>query len=227
MKKHIFLLLALFSSIISFAQITFERDTTYNGGTTSMGQVMELNVYGTNTTGVQKKFIWIVDQINTPSAWVNALCTFPGSCFNITVGYKDSFTIDADSEVLIRVDFSTLNTCGQGFIKVSVYPSDDVRNKKALYFSGNSFCTSIADQKESDAMVTLYPNPASNLITIESPAQNTTISIYNNLGVKIDEFNSSSTQTNYDISNLSKGNYYLWMKDNSNNHSYVKEFSKF
>jgi hypothetical protein len=111
MKKLVLFLSCILCSYISFAQITFERDTTKSDGVTSSAHIMELHVYGTNTTGIVKKFVWSVETINTPSAWSNALCTFPGLCNNIFVGFTDSFEIGVDSQVLFRVDFYTSNTC--------------------------------------------------------------------------------------------------------------------
>ena len=194
-------------------------------GTVYAGQTLELNVYGTNTSGSTKTFVWTVETITTPSAWITALCTFPGNCYNITVGFTDSFRIDADSEVLVRVDYTTQNTCGAGFVKINVSPSDDLRNKKALYFLGDAFCASIADQEESDAMVQLYPNPASNVINITSPLQSANVIVYNALGLKIEEFNANNPNFTYNVNNLSTGNYYMVLKDNNTPKTYVKEFS--
>ncbi len=226
MKKLLLLFIFSISCSLAFSQITFERDTTHVSGTVYAGQTLELNVYGTNSTGSTKTFVWTVETITTPGAWVTALCTFPGNCYNITVGFTDSFNIGADSQVLIRVDYTTQNTCGSGFVKVNVSPSDDLRTKQALYFVGDAFCASIADQKESDALVKLYPNPADNSIHITSPLNSANIIIYNALGVKMDEFSIDNTSFVYDVARYTTGNYYVVIKDNNTDKTFVKEFSK-
>lgn len=227
MKKLVLLITCMLFSYFSYSQIGFERDTTYDEGPTSVSQTMELNVYGTNTSGVRKRFVWTVLNIFTPRAWSNALCTFPGSCFNIIPGFKDSFEIDADSQVLMRVDFSTNNVCGEGLIKVQVAPADDLANTKFLYFAGKSYCTGIVDPTESDRMIQIYPNPSCEKIYFNSAVKNATVTLYNTSGEKIDELNIDELQGfSYDVSKLTNGIYYVFVNDQSNDKMYVKEFSK-
>jgi hypothetical protein len=227
MKKLVLFLSCILCSYISFAQITFERDTTKSDGVTSSAHIMELHVYGTNTTGIVKKFVWSVETINTPSAWSNGLCTFPGLCNNIFVGFTDSFEIGVDSQVLFRVEFSTSNTCGDGFVKVNVSPSDDIRNKTPLYFIGKAYCTSIADPIESDRLIQLYPNPTTDIIMFDAAIQNSSLTIFDNSGKKIEELNIENLKGfSYNVSKLSTGNYYAVINDLGNNKTYVKEFSK-
>lgn len=228
MKKQILLtILMLSTSIITFSQITFERDTTYASGTVYTGQTLEMNNYGVNNFSTRKTFGWTVEVLTTPSAWENALCTLPGLCYSVYLGYTDSFVLEKDSQILMRFDYSPRNVCGSGFAKVVVYPKDDVRDKKTLYFSGDAYCASIADQKESDALIQLYPNPASSTINITSPIENATLTLYATSGGSMDQVVIENAKNfSYDISSLSSGNYFIVLFDSKNQKSYVKEFSK-
>ncbi|MCK5839800.1 MAG: PKD domain-containing protein, partial [Bacteroidales bacterium] len=72
---------------------------------------------------------------------------------------------------------------------------------------------------ENDFDLNIFPNPASNVLNIHVISNNETVNIkvYNSLGRIIDDFNVESRDTQIDLSNYSKGIYYIGANDGIQN----------
>lgn len=72
-----------------------------------------------------------------------------------------------------------------------------------------SICTDIEEMEQYEVLV--YPNPANNLIHIENDNEIQTISIYNNIGVRVIQ----TTQLTIDVSNLNNGIYFMVIQEDT------------
>jgi hypothetical protein len=93
----------------------------------------------------------------------------------------------------------------------------------ATFTQSVSLCTGI-NQLESDSNVLVFPNPFVNLITIKNSFYNSSITIVDGLGKIVFEKQSSSNETELDLSQLNAGIYQLIVKGESN--SFTKKIVK-
>jgi hypothetical protein len=100
--------------------------------------------------------------------------------------------------------------------------SDDSRLYVALFGRGvwsmklrDSLSTSITNVKDEPLAIRLYPNPATNVVTVENPeAKNYLLSIFTTDGKLLLEKSSSATQLKLDTKPLATGlNYYIIVAD--------------
>lgn len=85
-------------------------------------------------------------------------------------------------------------------------------NTNRLYFMGVT-ATSVFEQNHQVTTVNIYPNPASNKITVNSSTKINAIEIYNLLGENIYQSNVVSTKAEIDLTNQAKGIYFLKIYD--------------
>lgn len=82
----------------------------------------------------------------------------------------------------------------------------------------------IADNKEQEDAIRVFPNPAFDAITVILPSKsNSTIEIYSNLGIKVSTIQCAATSCKIDATDLSQGIYYI--KIVHNNKIYFKQFT--
>ena len=55
----------------------------------------------------------------------------------------------------------------------------------------------------------VYPNPAASVLNVELPVANSTVAIYNSVGVKMEEAVVNGTRHRFDVSNYTKGLYFV------------------
>ncbi|MEN8156096.1 MAG: Ig-like domain-containing protein [Bacteroidota bacterium] len=67
----------------------------------------------------------------------------------------------------------------------------------------------IGVQRHSVNQMKVYPNPAVNELNVVLTSENTTVSIYNSVGAKMDEVNVTGTMHSFDISSYASGIYFV------------------
>ena len=106
------------------------------------------------------------------------------------------------------VGFSPAN-----FFQFKLGSSSDLRTKIAffdnIYFSVNS---TLGNEKFETSIVKMYPNPASNVLNIESVGTIQNIAIYNVLGQEVMNKLSNETSVSLDVSGLNSGIYVIKTK---------------
>jgi len=77
-----------------------------------------------------------------------------------------------------------------------------------ITFSSSFLSTNEASKKNE---VTIYPNPASDILHVSGITTNANFEIYNVLGQKVEEGTVSNNKIN--LHNMTRGNYFLHVKD--------------
>jgi hypothetical protein len=79
-------------------------------------------------------------------------------------------------------------------------------------FNYGDCVSAIFDVEENEALVRVFPNPATNILNISTKSsfyQNETIEIYNINGILLDKYNAAGQNIQIDISNYSSGVYFV------------------
>jgi hypothetical protein len=135
----------------------------------------------------------------------------------------------------INLDFNDATNDGYLIYKIKSLPSlqlgDVIANQAGIYFDfnfpiiTNDYMVTVAQTASlNDAdlnLVTLFPNPANNEVTLESLCEIEMIKIYDHLGriVKIIYLEQESFEKTLDISNLKTGLYFIEVEDKNGRQS--------
>lgn len=117
------------------------------------------------------------------------------------------------------------NTNGNGKSGMS-FPSKcvgyvaDLSGDILKYYNPNCKLVGIDNSLELNTDIVLFPNPASNTITIESAAGN--INIYDMLGKKINSYTKENSNLNINIQTLNNGVYFLKLTTNEREQKTIK-----
>lgn len=140
------------------------------------------------------------------------------SFFSQPVAYKISFFGGADTiiRLLPQTNESQYQiTFNDSVIGVEVDPGNWLLNEQEVIFDPNlNFVITGINQEAQNQQIFVYPNPASDVLTVSVTHQDEPIflNLYNALGVEIytDQFLAPTTRV--DISNLSSGVYFIQLK---------------
>lgn len=101
-----------------------------------------------------------------------------------------------------------------------IFLKETIANGKELW----SFNPTLSvNQVENDKRVKIYPNPVANILTIENPfPNNVQLKVFNQLGQIVLKQNQNTTSTSLDVSNLSKGIYFLNINSEEGNTQTIK-----
>jgi len=171
--------------------------------------------------------IWWVKEINSkPAIWQSTVC-------DTNICYLDgtdsaAFTLYANSNSPIYINFFPFNTEGCGDLDIYLYEEGDRANGVWIDFKACAYFTGIDENKE--LTLNVYPNPVQKTlyITAGNVKDLKQIKVYNILGSEIRSFNYRSiTHTNvYDVSDLATGRYFVKFIGEDDSVLATKSFSK-
>jgi len=142
-----------------------------------------------------------------------ATATYPE---NLDIYFGDSqvstsMTLIEDIGELTNTDFMTGSydftptTDGTYYVGIHCYSAADMNNLFVDNFSID-FSVNVEDQVAS--LISVYPNPANNVITVAN-AENANITIINMVGAVVSSVNNASAHQTIDISTLANGTYFV------------------
>jgi hypothetical protein len=205
--NKIILGLSLIVSGISFSQSftwvdgkTIETDIVAN--TTVQLKIEQLAIPGDSVTlGIE------VVERQIPNSWDGMLCVH-GLCYGTIreVGFTGEMTqIKDDTRGYARLTVNPMNTLTQGLYKVRVFDVDNPSDGDTAVWILNAV-TGIEDNYL-DA-ISMYPNPVTNNLSIDSDGTINTISVLNLNGQLMQEINKVNSGVNtIDVSDLPRGMY--------------------
>ena len=92
--------------------------------------------------------------------------------------------------------------------------------------SGNSGLTPLPPDSYEQPNISIYPNPATNYISIDNDENVKSITVFNLVGRKLKSFQDVHKNEHYDVSNLPKGMYLVRVTDFSNKIITTQRISK-
>jgi len=205
MIKNLLLIIAVFSCVTLFSQVTIEADsiTVENSGDAGDFEIVGY-VKLTNNSAETKSFTWLRDEAGFVDGWRSSVCD-KNQCYAQGVSTQ-TFDLAPGETGGMDLHMNPKNKAGEGFATISVTDDSDPDNKVLLTYnyvvSGSS---RVIDFKLD--YVKVFPNPATDFFTLSDvPTGLETISIYNILGKQVKTFNAVSN-ANYNVSDLAKGMY--------------------
>jgi len=149
---------------------------------------------------------WEATSVNMPSGWQFYVCD-PGACQQPGVS-NANFYLDTGRS-LFSVHFMPNGIAGNGSMTVKVFETANPNQFITKTFSVKATGVSVADLHKNS--VNIYPNPASDWISISAPKEmgEANIEIFNLLGrrVRFERMNASNERPVINMEDLPRGNY--------------------
>ena len=227
MKKIYLSLFSMCIMLLSFGQITVDYDSVFVNEVTAppVEMVGHNNVNNTGNSTITLRWKKINETI--PASWTGVQICDDNLCYSHTVS---TMTIDVGGTRSTIIDAHFLNggEAGTGTLDVLVYDEADSANTaKMLYFEAKAL-NPVAINELSELDVQLYPNPASNFLTISGlEGISGKVEVYNILGKEVSSilFNGGNT-FKMSVADLQPGVYILKLYDNDTNRNYSTTFQK-
>ena len=211
--KKIILGLSLIITGFSFSQsFTWVDGKTYEteleANTTVQLKIEQLAIPGDSV----KLGIEVVEK-NIPASWDGMLCVY-GLCYGTIqdVGFTGTMDqIKDDTRGYARLTVNPMDDLSYGVYKVRVFDVDNPSDGDTAVWILNAIA-SIEDHSL-DA-ISVYPNPASNHISVESDGTIRSVSILNLNGQEVQQFSKVNAGVNaFDVSSLPRGFYFIKVKN--------------
>ncbi|MBA3680888.1 MAG: T9SS type A sorting domain-containing protein [Bacteroidetes bacterium] len=181
-----------------------------------------LNVVSNNVSGNPTQLLYdYVDVINTssvvvtfkakkilntlPAGWQTAFCA--DVCYS-TSDDSIEVSLNAFDTLHMSLDFFTDNVADSGSVKVGFKNMNKPNNSFSLWLKASTLPNDVGikDLQNQEILFALYPNPASNSVSIITDKKYFTISVYNTIGKEIiREDNNTSVNTEH----LQNGIYFI------------------
>ncbi len=211
-------LLLLFLIVTSFGLtgqnvIGFSPDSIYQDLTID-DRLVDAKFDLTNTTDISRNLIWVFDRGDSPEEWTYQicdkwLCYQPGT-ESMPAG-ADPSDIESQGSIADAFKVTLFNTGGVKGSAQTVFRVYDFSDPSTELGSINITWsvqggTSTIDLTETQVHV--YPNPAADFFKVSATSEINTITLYDFLGRKVDNYNYSK-EGEYDLTGVEKGIYYV------------------
>ncbi len=227
MKKILFLIIALSSTLFAQAQLSVSVDTFRYSGNRN-GIAIDPKIVVTNKGTTAETFVWNSEPGLSiiPSGFsVSGVCTNPGNCYNFSnashsVSIPAGTTLEIYPTVTIGLNARLDSNC---IIVINSNVQQLVWNIKAVQFP-----SSIAT-KPLKISIDMYPQPASNILNIvHNSSKVSRAVVFNVLGKKMEEYNTPFGAIGFSIpvNQLPNGMYIIDVRDAQNNSLSTQRFYK-
>lgn len=227
--KKILLILSLFLTLNTFAQLTVVEDSVYAEFDTNVEDVAVYNFHFTSTP--IDSIVWRLYSVDVPSNWISDVFVCDAiNCKDETVDYSGYNLLDTKNKPL-DVHFLNQENVGIGTAKLLIYDYNDSINTATIvtYVAKIDEPTAnVSIKKIDDLDVSIFPNPVSKYININNVDVSaiSKIEIYNVIGKKIFQNENISKNNAIDFNSFDKGVYILKLLDANNNTFYTKNIIK-
>jgi type IX secretion system substrate protein len=145
-------------------EITLNPDSVYIEADANQTQI-EASSSITNVSGFELNVDWQWNSIELPQGWTVEFCESNG-CFPSSM--DTMFFIGLDDTVPLSVLFYPNGISGTGKIKIRLYSaSPGIHIEERLTIVANATSTSATVHIENDADISLFPNPADEILNVE------------------------------------------------------------
>lgn len=230
----------LFRSIIGFLGLSIIAITSANGQSFDLskdtstlagdaGSIIKVKNSINNLTDDSIEFRWVRGSNSLPSEWQKSGVCDKNKCYNDADSATFVLADSANGPIDINFypfDDSSNPINGTATLKILIYPVDSGRsNAKEAFFKASTTFNSISSSQQTH--FSLYPNPASEVLTVETPFNgDQKVAIYNNSGMLVKSINfTGNGKQQINIHELPKGIYHCRVRSQSLNQK-VKTFIK-
>lgn len=223
MKKNYFftasLLLLVNCLFAGGALLSINGDSLIISTAAIPNEEFTVSLNATNNAAVSKNLKWRYTSLNLPSAWESTLCD-KEQCYSIT---PSNFTtvrtvaLGAGENSLIKWGVSPFCTAGNGNAAMILWLEGDSANTVQTIYCRAAItldvsCTVSAPDREEDAGFKVYPNPASDFISLSGldSRKEARVEVYNMIGkLQLQKQFGAGNDPSVNISNLTPGIYML------------------
>ncbi len=226
MRNIILTFILCFIGLVNSAQtLTVSPKILIGSGSNSGGQDFSIIVnYTTTSLTDTNYFKWRILKYNPPTAWLMSFCDPINCVAKIAVDSTGIFYIAKGKLGQMHITYTFNNTPGNDTLRVLVQSILNPAVADTFVLIANSWKTGIKESSISHE-INIYPNPVKDLLSIKCASPiNSTIDIYNIIGVKVKSFLNDGNLSNLNISDLKNGMYIL--RITSGNTIYSKTFNK-
>jgi hypothetical protein len=176
--------LLLLGSLLITISATSQVFTPVTNDSTFYGVATDNDFYGDipigNDDGTNSSMYWEVDSVNLPAGWEFSVCD-PNICYPIGTQNVE-WSLPANGGYL-NMHYYPNGQEGEGFVILRVNDSPNQNQIEYMTFRANATTSGIATSSLEE--VSLYPNPANELINITGGSANTKFEMLDILGNKI------------------------------------------
>lgn len=167
-----------------------------------------------STDPLDTSFEWVIIDVNMPTGWEFGMCD-PNNCLtNLSINRKAIFLMENNVEGEFKGDFSPNNISGTGKAKIIITSKKYPQNTDTLQYTVNAWVTSVKEVAKTKEF-SVFPNPAKDKLTIKYLVKESIlIDIYNVLGLKVKTVIHAGLETDVNLSDLSKGVYFIRFVEN-------------
>ena len=170
-------------------------------------------IYMPNTGGAKIILKWKKISDNLPAGWDYSMCD-KGNCYaGVPVGPTTMDTVYVSDQGYFNLAVDPLNELGSGTVRIYMWQDGFESAGDTLTWHVNAIPVSVEELKLSDN-IQIFPNPASsNLNIVLNDSKFHDIEIKSIVGQVIFNGEVKSGTNNIDVSNFSKGIYFIYLKN--------------
>ncbi len=202
----------MFSCAIFAQNITLTYTNTHQDGTAADVNIPAIN-HIQNNTAADIDLYWQRQNVQIPAAWRTTVCDL-NLCWGENISTMP-FTLPptpahTDGE-LMEVQFRPYNTVGSGTCEVAIFDANTNAELTRCFYSVTAAAVGTVDI--TTLRFQIYPNPATEYLTVSGNSDIKTIKIYTAIGILATQFNVTNQQERYNIASLQPGSYLVEVSD--------------
>ncbi|MBL4716215.1 MAG: hypothetical protein COC01_06550 [Bacteroidetes bacterium] len=189
------------------------NDTVYHWGIADYFEVV-VDIDMMNVSDSTNTYTWtkIGSELGT---WQVAICDIT-MCYNTDVK-EAQFDLSSGKSGILNAHFYMGGIAGEGFLELMVRNINNPNDTTILVYQAKAYATGVEIAQINHDNFNVYPNPVSNVLTIDYNSKETNIiEIYNILGKKLDKMDANG-KLEYSVEHLPNGLYFIKIKDQDNN----------
>jgi hypothetical protein len=180
----------------------------------------ELPIYQINQTSDTLRMSVEVVYNDVPAGWDGMICVF-GSCLGSILpvgGTGTQMDVWGSNQGMVRLTVNPFNdTTTAAMLRIYCYDNTLPFSGDTLTWILNSSPTSISEYELAAEKVTVYPNPAKDVVNINQlPAETALIEVYDVSGKLVKQLKPMATTAAIDVNNLEPGIYQINIIGNDN-----------
>lgn len=208
---YFFFLVLLTSPLLGQTSFSFSQRSIQDTLAGSITETFVIDI--TNLTGNDLDLSWTTVTRNIPVGWDRGLCDY-GTCYSNIPTSSQMATVTTDTNGFFQLHLNPYNIPGTADVSFYVYdvnfPNDGDTCFFEIFFPGY-LGVSISELSSS---TNLYPNPASDIVNINSSFADLKVSMVNLLGEELESFIiNAGTTKQVSVADYPSGYYFLRFTD--------------
>ncbi|HYG50561.1 MAG TPA: T9SS type A sorting domain-containing protein [Flavobacteriales bacterium] len=212
MKKFFtlaFLTVGIFTNAQTFTLTPGNTDTV----DAPLNTLTIFDIYPNNITASPILFKWTKVSVSLPVGWDYALCDY-GHCYTGIPANGTMDTVDAGDPGLLGLNINPYSVIGQGIVRLYVYDAAFPSDGDTVTWVVNAGTVSVNEASRSWDAVSVYPNPASSVVSLSNIPGSCMIVLTDIAGKIIAKQTVNGGNVSFDVLTLKQGLYTITITEN-------------